>query len=219
MGSRNQLSLQRGMSLRGISLTGMIGGGSPEGENSALGIRKITQRLSIGYSHVQLGVRVSISRREIPSFVNRRLMASVYGGLSPSEFLSTLPPSLFGASSNSTTLSLCLRTLEDFIYRSGREIEGKGSKQTPAKNPDAPVTKGELGNEIKRIMSEHLPSILAQSQENFKKAEEARKAIEEPEKRKKANEEAKRRRTEVEDKRAAYEQERKRKAEQDRKYT
>ncbi|GJU37228.1 hypothetical protein Tco_1185582 [Tanacetum coccineum] len=34
-------------------------------------------------------------------------------GLPPSSFLSTLLPSLFGASSNSTTLSLCLRTLED----------------------------------------------------------------------------------------------------------
>ncbi|GKE48329.1 hypothetical protein Tco_1479587, partial [Tanacetum coccineum] len=39
--------------------------------------------------------------------------------------------------------------------------KGSGSKQTPAKNPDAPVTKGELGNEIKRIMSERLPTNLA----------------------------------------------------------
>ncbi|GJW20653.1 hypothetical protein Tco_0031275 [Tanacetum coccineum] len=67
-----------------------------------------------------------------------------------------------------------------------------GSKKTPAKNPDAPVTKGELGNEIKRIMSEHLPTILAQSQENFRKAEEAKKATEKAEKKKKANEEAER---------------------------
>ncbi|GKA55590.1 hypothetical protein Tco_0754662 [Tanacetum coccineum] len=37
-----------------------------------------------------------------------------------------------------------------------------GSKQTLAKNQDVPVTKGELGNEIKRITSEHLPTILAQ---------------------------------------------------------
>ncbi|GKE63339.1 hypothetical protein Tco_1513706 [Tanacetum coccineum] len=61
-------------------------------------------------------------------------------------------------------------------------MEGKGSggsKQTPAKNPNAPVTKGELGNEIKRIMSEHLPTILVQSQENYRKAEEAKKAAEE----------------------------------------
>ncbi|GJQ89701.1 zinc finger, CCHC-type, retrotransposon gag domain protein [Tanacetum coccineum] len=99
-------------------------------------------------------------------------------------------------------------------------MEGKGfggSKQTPAKNPDAPVTKGELGNEIKKIMSEHLPTIVAQSQENFRKAEEARKATEEAEKKKKANEEAERRRKAMEDKRAAEEQERKRTAEQDRK--
>ncbi|GJU84286.1 hypothetical protein Tco_1291832 [Tanacetum coccineum] len=78
-----------------------------------------------------------------------------------------------------------------------REMEGKGSggsKQTPAKNLDVPVTKGELGNEIKRIMSEHLPTILAQSQENFRKAEEARKAAEEIEKKKKANEEVEKRR-------------------------
>ncbi|GJZ86262.1 hypothetical protein Tco_0657872, partial [Tanacetum coccineum] len=101
-----------------------------------------------------------------------------------------------------------------------REIERKGSggsKQTLAKNQDVPVTKGELGNEIKRIVSEHLPTILAQSQENFRKAKEAKIATEEVEKKKKANEEAKRRRKEIEDKRAAEEQERKRKAEQDRK--
>ncbi|GJT45619.1 putative reverse transcriptase domain-containing protein [Tanacetum coccineum] len=101
-----------------------------------------------------------------------------------------------------------------------REIERKGSggsKQTLAKNQDVPVTKGELGNEIKRIVSEHLPTILAQSQENFRKAKAARKATEEVEKKKKANEEAKRRRKAMEDKRAAEEQERKRKAEQDRK--
>ncbi|GJX63117.1 zinc finger, CCHC-type, retrotransposon gag domain protein [Tanacetum coccineum] len=99
-------------------------------------------------------------------------------------------------------------------------MEGKGSggsKQNPAKNPDAPVTKGELGNEIKRIMSEHLPTILAQSQENFRKAEEARKAAEEAEKKKKVNEEAGMRRKAMEDKKAVEEQERKRKAEQDRK--
>ncbi|GJZ64231.1 hypothetical protein Tco_0620652 [Tanacetum coccineum] len=41
------------------------------------------------------------------------MMASMYGGLPPLSILSTLLPSLFGASSNSTTLSLCLRTLED----------------------------------------------------------------------------------------------------------
>ncbi|GKC83135.1 zinc finger, CCHC-type, retrotransposon gag domain protein, partial [Tanacetum coccineum] len=100
------------------------------------------------------------------------------------------------------------------------EMEGKssgGSKQTPTKNLDVPVTKGELGNEIKRIMLEHLPTILAQSQENFRKAEEARKAAEETEKKKKANEEVERRRKAMEDKRVAEEQERKRKAEQDRK--
>nr|GEV85630.1 uridine kinase-like protein [Tanacetum cinerariifolium] len=99
-------------------------------------------------------------------------------------------------------------------------MEGKGtgvSKQTPTKNLDAPVTKGELGNEIKRIMSEHLPSILAQFQENLGKAEEARKAVEEAEKKKKANEEAERGRKAMKDKRAAEEQEKKRKAEQDRK--
>ncbi|GKF98589.1 hypothetical protein Tco_0297372, partial [Tanacetum coccineum] len=67
-------------------------------------------------------------------------------------------------------------------------------------NPDAPVTKGELGNKIKRIMSEHLPTILAQSQENFRKAEEARKAAENAEKKKKVNEEAERRRKAMEDK-------------------
>ncbi|GKC83136.1 zinc finger, CCHC-type, retrotransposon gag domain protein [Tanacetum coccineum] len=74
-----------------------------------------------------------------------------------------------------------------------REMEGKnsgGSKQTPTKNLDVPVTQRELGNEIKRIMLEHLPTILAQSQENFRKAEEARKAAEETEKKKKANEES-----------------------------
>nr|GEY75502.1 zinc finger, CCHC-type, retrotransposon Gag domain protein [Tanacetum cinerariifolium] len=79
-------------------------------------------------------------------------------------------------------------------------------------------TKGELGNEIKRIMSEHLPTILAQSQENFRKTEEeARKAAEEVEKKKKVNEEAERGRKKMEDKRAVEAQERKRKAEQDRK--
>nr|GEZ21300.1 zinc finger, CCHC-type, retrotransposon Gag domain protein [Tanacetum cinerariifolium] len=89
-------------------------------------------------------------------------------------------------------------------------MEGKGaggSKKTPTKNLDAPVTKGELGNEIKRIMSEHLPSILAQSKENLKKEKEGRKAVEEAERRRKA----------MKDKRATNEQERKRKAEQDRK--
>nr|GEU98516.1 zinc finger, CCHC-type, retrotransposon Gag domain protein [Tanacetum cinerariifolium] len=99
-------------------------------------------------------------------------------------------------------------------------MKGKGfsrSKQTPTKNPNARVTKGKLGNEIKRIMSKHLPTILAQSQENFRKAEEARKATEEAEKKKKANKEAERGRKAMEDKRAAEEQERKRKAEQDRK--
>ncbi|PWA83588.1 hypothetical protein CTI12_AA165160 [Artemisia annua] len=99
-------------------------------------------------------------------------------------------------------------------------MEGKGgggSKQNPGKNQDVPVTKGELSNEIVRIMSEHMPTILAQSQENFRKAEEARKAVEEAEKKKKANEEAERRRKAMEDKRAVEEQERKRKAEKDRK--
>nr|GEU71398.1 zinc finger, CCHC-type, retrotransposon Gag domain protein [Tanacetum cinerariifolium] len=99
-------------------------------------------------------------------------------------------------------------------------MEGKcagGSKQTPTKNLNTLVTKGELGNEIKRIMSEHLPSNLAQSQENLRKTEKARKAVEEAEKKKKMNEEAERRRKTMEDKRAAEEQEKKRKAEQDRK--
>nr|GFA99374.1 zinc finger, CCHC-type, retrotransposon Gag domain protein [Tanacetum cinerariifolium] len=80
-------------------------------------------------------------------------------------------------------------------------MEGKGAgcpKQTPAKNLDVPVTKGELGNKIKRIVSKHLPSILAQSQENFRKAKEARKAVEEAEKKKKVNEEAERRRKAME---------------------
>ncbi|GJY10036.1 hypothetical protein Tco_0378221 [Tanacetum coccineum] len=45
------------------------------------------------------------------SWVARRLPH--VRGLPPSSFISTLLPSLFGASSNSTTLSLCLRTLED----------------------------------------------------------------------------------------------------------
>ncbi|GKC60795.1 hypothetical protein Tco_1088393 [Tanacetum coccineum] len=66
-------------------------------------------------------------------------------------------------------------------------------------------------------MSEYLPTILAQSQENFWKAEEARKATEKDEKKKKANEEAERRRKAMEDKRASEEQERKIKAKQDRK--
>ncbi|GJS67933.1 zinc finger, CCHC-type, retrotransposon gag domain protein [Tanacetum coccineum] len=99
-----------------------------------------------------------------------------------------------------------------------REMEGKSSggyKQTPAKNPDAPVTKGELGNEIKRIMSEHLPTILAQSQENFRKAKEARKAAKEAEKKKNANIDAEKRRKAMEDKRAGEEQKRKRKVGQD----
>ncbi|GKE13658.1 hypothetical protein Tco_1421235, partial [Tanacetum coccineum] len=79
-------------------------------------------------------------------------------------------------------------------------MEGKGSggsKQTLAKNPDAPVTKGELCNEIKRIM----------------------KATEKAEKKKRANEEAERRRKAMEDKRDVEDQERKRKSEQDRKNT
>nr|GFB92814.1 zinc finger, CCHC-type, retrotransposon Gag domain protein [Tanacetum cinerariifolium] len=91
-------------------------------------------------------------------------------------------------------------------------MEGKSSgssKQTSAKNQDASVTKGELGNEIKMIMSKHLPTILAQSQENLRKAEEARKVVQEIEKKKKANEDAERRREEMEDKRVAEEQERK----------
>ena len=99
-------------------------------------------------------------------------------------------------------------------------MEGKGgggSKLNLGKNQDVPVTKGELSNEIIRIMTEHMPTILAKSQENFRKAEEARKAAEEAEKKKKANEEAERRRKALEDKRAAEEQERKRKAEQDKK--
>ncbi|GKE26683.1 zinc finger, CCHC-type, retrotransposon gag domain protein [Tanacetum coccineum] len=87
----------------------------------------------------------------------------------------------------------------DFIIWQ-REMEGKcsgGSKQTPAKNPDAPVTKGELCNEIKMIM----------------------KATEKAEKKKRANEKVERRRKAMEDKRAVEEQERKRKSEQDRKNT
>lgn len=99
-------------------------------------------------------------------------------------------------------------------------MEGKGgggSKLNLGKNQDVPVTKGELSNEIIRIMTEHMPTILAKSQENFRKAEEARKAVEEAEKKKKTNEEAERRRKALEDKRAAEEQERKRKAEQDKK--
>ncbi|GJZ15025.1 hypothetical protein Tco_0550702 [Tanacetum coccineum] len=100
------------------------------------------------------------------------------------------------------------------------EVKGPGGfKQTPPKNQDAPVTKGELGNEIKIIMSEHLPTILAQSQEKFKTAEEARIAAKGAEKKKKANEDAERRRKAMEDKRATEEQERKRKAEQDMKNT
>ena len=44
---------------------------------------------------------------------------------------------------------------------------GGGSKQNPEKNQDVPVTKGELSNEITRIMSKHMPTIVAQSQENL----------------------------------------------------
>ncbi|GJT45620.1 zinc finger, CCHC-type, retrotransposon gag domain protein [Tanacetum coccineum] len=91
-----------------------------------------------------------------------------------------------------------------------RKTTGRVFQLTTEKAQDTstkkwPVTKGELGNEIKRIVSEHLPTILAQSQENFRKAKEARIATEEVEKKKKANEEAKRRRKEMEDKRAAEE--------------
>ncbi|GJQ96033.1 zinc finger, CCHC-type, retrotransposon gag domain protein [Tanacetum coccineum] len=64
-------------------------------------------------------------------------------------------------------------------------------------------------------MSKQLPTILAQSQENFRKSEEARKAVEKSGKKKRANEDAKRRRKAMKDKRVAEEQERKRKAEQD----
>ncbi|GJT36870.1 hypothetical protein Tco_0936735 [Tanacetum coccineum] len=42
-----------------------------------------------------------------------------FEGLPPLEFLLTLPPSLFGASSNSTTLSLYLQTLRDTVRRTG----------------------------------------------------------------------------------------------------
>nr|GEV81268.1 reverse transcriptase domain-containing protein [Tanacetum cinerariifolium] len=115
---------------------------------------------------------------------------------------------------------LIYENLISYILLTNRQMEGKsdgGSKKTPAKNPDAPVTKGELGNEIKKNMSKHLPTILAQSQENFRKAAEARKAVEEAEKKKKVNEEAERKRKEMEDKRAVEEQERKIKAKQDRK--
>nr|GEY11626.1 reverse transcriptase domain-containing protein [Tanacetum cinerariifolium] len=49
-------------------------------------------------------------------------------------------------------------------------------------------------------MSEHMPTIMAQSQENFRKAEEARKSAEETMKKKKANEDAKRRRKTMDDK-------------------
>ncbi|GKC24235.1 hypothetical protein Tco_1026385 [Tanacetum coccineum] len=101
-------------------------------------------------------------------------------------------------------------------------MEGKGprgSKKTPTKNPDVPVTKGEIGNKIKRIMLEHLPTILAQSQETITKEEETRKDVEEAKKKKKANKDADRRRKAMEDKRVAEDQETKRKAEQDRKNT
>ncbi|GJY24176.1 zinc finger, CCHC-type, retrotransposon gag domain protein [Tanacetum coccineum] len=64
-----------------------------------------------------------------------------------------------------------------------------------------------------------MPTILAQCQENFRKAKETRKAVEEAEKKRKANEDAERRRKAMEDKRAAEDQERKKKAEQDRKNT
>nr|GEV08129.1 reverse transcriptase domain-containing protein [Tanacetum cinerariifolium] len=50
-------------------------------------------------------------------------------------------------------------------------------------------------------MSEHLLTILAQSQENFRKVEDARKAADEAEKKKNANENAKRRRKAMKDKR------------------
>ncbi|GKC61476.1 hypothetical protein Tco_1089074 [Tanacetum coccineum] len=46
-------------------------------------------------------------------------MFSVYGGLPPLEYLSTLLSSLLGASSNSTTLSLYLRVLRDPMQRTG----------------------------------------------------------------------------------------------------
>ncbi|GJX31372.1 zinc finger, CCHC-type, retrotransposon gag domain protein [Tanacetum coccineum] len=80
-------------------------------------------------------------------------------------------------------------------------MEGKsfgGSKQTPAKNPDAPVTKGEL---VKKTLRRQ------------KKPGKLQKML----RKKKVNEEAERRRKAMEDKRAAEEQERKRNDEQARK--
>ncbi|GJU84284.1 zinc finger, CCHC-type, retrotransposon gag domain protein [Tanacetum coccineum] len=129
----------------------------------------------------------------------RRRKAEAQGdGCSYKSFLNC-KPSEFQKDSDPVIVTNWLRVIEDIFEISEcshrqrvKEMEGKGSsgsKQTPAKNLDVPVTKGELGNEIKRIMSEHLPIIVAQSQENFRKEEEARKAAEEIEKKKKANEE------------------------------
>ncbi|GJX48415.1 reverse transcriptase domain-containing protein [Tanacetum coccineum] len=85
--------------------------------------------------------------------------------------------------------------------------------------PDGPNFKVN-GHRVKHYFGEDLPpkpTYSARSQENFRKAEDARKAAEEAEKNKKANKEAERKRKAMEDKRAVEEQERKRKAEQDRK--
>nr|GEV90988.1 hypothetical protein [Tanacetum cinerariifolium] len=67
------------------------------------------------------------------------------------------------------------------------KMEGKGlggSKQNLAKKQDASIAKGELGNEIKRIMLEYLPTILAQKeQERKRKAEQDMKNAEDAERR------------------------------------
>ncbi|GKB80443.1 hypothetical protein Tco_0947338, partial [Tanacetum coccineum] len=98
--------------------------GSPPKEGLAL----VTRQMVHGCPYERLSVTQEMRtvRRENPSYVSRRMTASVYGGqgrlqrgLPPFSFLSTLLPYLFGASLNSTTLSFCLRTLEDAACRIG----------------------------------------------------------------------------------------------------
>ncbi|GJW88322.1 retrovirus-related pol polyprotein from transposon TNT 1-94 [Tanacetum coccineum] len=66
-------------------------------------------------SHLHLQVKITASK--LDAKVQRLLTTYSQRSLLPSDFLSTLLPSLFGASSNSTTLPLCLRTRGDPIRR------------------------------------------------------------------------------------------------------
>ncbi|GJT86421.1 hypothetical protein Tco_1068138 [Tanacetum coccineum] len=104
--------------LRSISSIGVIGKRSSEGGAAPLSLGRMAHGLLAGYPHVRLGVRFKddgLLSRSGGRFIPYDLLSSNLCpiDLPPSSFLSTMLPSLFGASSISTTISFYLRTLKD----------------------------------------------------------------------------------------------------------